>query len=140
MMRRGSLQASGSRDLLPSAFRGSGDGGGELLAERLHALAVQRLLPAFGYLLKIAGAEPLPLRAGLGMLGDQIRPPSSCFAPQRLTLGEQSRREAAQGHEPDDARGGRLLRRHASASSPLAHRILARTDVCQRMVGRCIPD
>ena len=68
-------------------FDSGRDVGSELLAERLHALAMERVLPAFGRLLEVAGAQPLPLGAGLGMERHQIRPEASSLLSQRLTLG-----------------------------------------------------
>ena len=83
----GGLDVSRFSQLLPPQFGGGGDVGGELLAERLHALAMERVLPALGRLLEVAGAQPLPLGAGLGMERHQIRPEASGLLSQRLTLG-----------------------------------------------------
>ena len=60
--------------------------GGECLSERADALAVQGRLPTLGRLLQRCGTEPLPLRAGLGLEGEQIRPPATGRLPQRLAL------------------------------------------------------
>jgi hypothetical protein len=58
-------EVSGFAHLRPPQFDGRlhmGGMGGEFLAERLHTLAAQRILPAFARLLHLAGAEPPPLR------------------------------------------------------------------------------
>jgi hypothetical protein len=65
---------SSFRPFLPPQFRSCLHVGGDFLAQRLDALAVQGVLPAFGRLLELPCAKPPSLRARMGMEGDQIRP------------------------------------------------------------------
>jgi hypothetical protein len=92
------LDAATLGQLLPAEFRGGVHVGDELLAERLHALAVQRILPASGRLLQRAsapvrghgrGASPrqstvAPLRAGA--------PDTGPASPRRDQAGRGGRR------------------------------------------------
>ena len=82
---------------------------GEFLTERLHALAVQGILPTFRRLLQLAGAEPPPLDAGLRVQPDQVRPQASRLGAQRLALQPCGRGETLQGDEAHDARRPRVL-------------------------------
>ena len=57
------LELSSFRYLLPPQFRSCLHVGGDFLAQRLDALAVQGVLPAFGRLLELPCAKSPPLRA-----------------------------------------------------------------------------
>ena len=56
------LEAPGLSEFLPAQFGRGGDIGGDLLTERLDALAVEGVLPSLGRLLQLARAQPPPLR------------------------------------------------------------------------------
>jgi hypothetical protein len=114
MVGRGGLDVSGFRHLLPSQFGGGRHIGGGFLAERLHTLAVQGILPTFGRRLELPCAQPPPLQMGLSMEGEQVGPHASGLGAQRLALSQCGGGETPQGHEPHEALGGRLLVGHRS--------------------------
>src|SRR5262249_2541269 len=110
------------RELLRPQLSCGGQGGGELLAERLHALALPDRLPARARLLELASPEPVALRPPLGMALHKAGPPTPCLSAQRLRLGGGpgggSWGEATQGDQAHHALGGRLLVGHATVSFP----------------------
>jgi hypothetical protein len=88
---------------LPPQFGGRLHGGYKFLAERLHTLAVQGILPALGRLLEVASAEPTPLRVGVGVHGHEHGPQASGLSAQRLTLNQGGVGETTQGDEAHNA-------------------------------------
>ena len=112
VMRIRRLDLSGLGELLFSE-RGRGRNiGGELLAERLHTLTMERILAALGGGFQIPGGEPLPRCARGNMQVDEGGPQASRIGPQRLTPGERGGRESTEHDETHDVRGSRLFVGH----------------------------
>src|SRR5262249_46680581 len=129
-------------ELLPPQGGGGVHVGDAFLTERLHALAVQRTGSLWSPAPTRRCQASAPAGAGERMEGDQIRPETSCFLPQRLALGERGGREPPPGHEADDTlRRGALVghRPPPFTANTGEYRTLARTDGCQRRGRRFIP-